>query len=690
MKNTLAYSVGMAFLLPVFAWAGSIQSVTGSVQGGGEVVRIVLDEPLSQAPTGFAVQSPARIALDFLSTTNGLPQSLVELNQGNLNTANVVEASGRTRVVLNLKSATNYRTELDGNAVLVYLDPVKTASAVAPISTPVQVTPAPAPVASPKSIRDVDFRRTSDGAGRLVVALGSAGASADVRNEGKGLVVELSRSSLPDALMRRLDVVDFGTPVQLISSSQKGDKVRLKVDLKGEWEHSAYQSDDQFVLEVREKKIDPTKLTQGPGFSGERLSLNFQNIEVRALLQVIADFTNFNIVTSDTVGGALTLRLKDVPWDQALNIIMEAKGLGMKKNGNVLWIAPREEIDERTKKDLEAARSIEQLETLRTQGFQINYAKAEELVKKFTESQNRSGGVGTSGSNNNRFLSERGSAIAEERTNQIFITDTPTKLEEIAELLKKLDVPVRQVLIEARIVEARDTFGRSLGVKFGGGYNRPGRGSIGSGYAEKGTSTGNPFVNLPADVIQNSKANNATLALSIFNSSMSRFLSLELSAMESEGIGKIISSPRLLTADKFEAEISQGTEIPFTTVSNDGTKTEWKDASLKLKVTPQITPDGDIIMDLKVNKDAVGIQTPNGLSIEKKEIITQVLVENGGTVVIGGIFEMQETNQINKVPLLGDIPGVGNLFKNRIRETEKREMLVFITPRMVTDAIANR
>ena len=689
MKNTLAYSVGMAFLLPVFAWAGSIQSVTGSVQGGGEVVRIVLDEPLSQAPTGFAVQSPARIALDFLSTTNGLPQSLVELNQGNLNTANVVEASGRTRVVLNLKSATNYRTELDGNAVLVYLDPVKTASAVAPISTPVQVTPAPAPVASPKSIRDVDFRRTSDGAGRLVVALGSAGASADVRNEGKGLVVELSRSSLPDALMRRLDVVDFGTPVQLISSSQKGDKVRLKVDLKGEWEHSAYQSDDQFVLEVREKKIDPTKLTQGPGFSGERLSLNFQNIEVRALLQVIADFTNFNIVTSDTVGGALTLRLKDVPWDQALNIIMEAKGLGMKKNGNVLWIAPREEIDERTKKDLEAARSIEQLETLRTQGFQINYAKAEELVKKFTESQNTGGTAGTN-TNNTRFLSERGSAIAEERTNQLFITDTPTKLEEITELLKKLDVPVRQVIIEARIVEARDTFGRSLGVKFGGGYNRPGRGSIGSGYAEKGTSTGNPFVNLPADVIQNSKANNATLALSIFNSSMSRFLSLELSAMESEGIGKIISSPRLLTADKFEAEISQGTEIPFTTVSNDGTKTEWKDASLKLKVTPQITPDGDIIMDLKVNKDAVGIQTPNGLSIEKKEIITQVLVENGGTVVIGGIFEMQETNQINKVPLLGDIPGVGNLFKNRIRETEKREMLVFITPRMVTDAIANR
>lgn len=746
MKNTLAYSVGMAFLLPVFAWAGSIQSVTGSVQGGGEVVRIVLDEPLSQAPTGFAVQSPARIALDFLSTTNGLPQSLVELNQGNLNTANVVEASGRTRVVLNLKSATNYRTELDGNAVLVYLDPVKTASAVAPISTPVQVTPAPAPVASPKSIRDVDFRRTSDGAGRLVVALGSAGASADVRNEGKGLVVELSRSNLPDALMRRLDVVDFGTPVQLISSSQKGDKVRLKVDLKGEWEHSAYQSDDQFVLEVREKKIDPTKLTQGPGFSGERLSLNFQNIEVRALLQVIADFTNFNIVTSDTVGGALTLRLKDVPWDQALNIIMEAKGLGMKKNGNVLWIAPREEIDERTKKDLEAARSIEQLETLRTQGFQINYAKAEELVKKFTESQNTGSTAGTN-TNNTRFLSERGSAIAEERTNQLFITDTPTKLEEITELLKKLDVPVRQVLIEARIVEARDTFGRALGVKFGGGYNRPGRGSIGPSFnggsssqkqseqsiknedtgvyedrrgwannnnvnsgsinSNKGnnsldrgwetnqssTISNNPFINLPAAALSSGAAA-ASIGLSVFNSSMTRFLSLELSAMESEGVGKIVSSPRLMTADKSEAEIKQGTQIPYKSSSGAGAsaipKVEFKDAVLRLKVIPQITPDGDIIMDLEVHKDSVGARTDDGPAIDTKSIRTQVLVENGGTVVIGGIFEMEEINQTNKVPVLGDIPVMGNLFKNKTRETEKREMLVFITPRMVTDAIANR
>ncbi len=711
-KHLFAFSASAALLLPSLAWAGSIQSLTGSVQGGGEVVRVELSEPLTEAPTGFSIQSPARIALDFPATTNGLPQSLVELQQGNLNTANVVEASGRTRVVLNLKTATNYRTELSGNAVLVYLDPVKVPSAVAPTPAAATAPVAAAPAVSAQAIRDIDFRRTSDGAGRLIVALGSAGASADVRNDGKGLMVEFSRSSLPEGLMRRLDVVDFGTPVQLVSTSTHGNKVRMKVDLKGNWEHSAYQSDDQFVLEVREKKVDPTKLTQGPGFSGERLSLNFQNIEVRALLQVIADFTNFNIVTSDTVGGALTLRLKDVPWDQALNIIMEAKGLGMKKNGNVLWIAPKEEIDERTKKDLEAARAIEQLEPLRTQGFQINYAKAEDLVKKFTESQNSGvgGAVGSGTGTGTRFLSERGSAIAEERTNQIFITDTPSKLEEIAQLLKKLDVPVRQVLIEARIVEARDSFGRSLGVKFGAAAIGSNVG-LGSQYGSRkvtrtiqradgtttldhtvpGVSMENPFVNLPASALSASSA--ASLAFSVFNSSLTRFLSLELSAMESEGVGKIVSSPRLMTADKSEAEIKQGTQIPYKSSTGAGAsampKVEFKDAVLRLKVVPQITPDGDIIMDLEVHKDSVGAVTDDGPAIDTKSVKTQVLVENGGTVVIGGIFETEETNQINKVPLLGDIPVMGNLFKNRTRETQKREMLVFITPRMVTDAIRN-
>lgn len=675
------FVVSMTALATAHAWAASVQSVTGSMQGGGEVVRIELSEPLAQPVTGFSIQSPARIALDFPDTSNAMGHSLVDIQQGNLNTANVVEASGRTRLVLNLKAATTYRTEVSGNTVLVFLDPVQQAAAIQPASSSSRRALAPsAPQDGAAALKDVDFRRGADGAGRLIVNLGSSMVSADVRTEGKGLTIDLLKTSLPEGLRRRLDVVDFATPVQSITASQQADRVRLQVEATGEWEHSAYQSDSQFVLEVRPKKTDPTKLTKGPGFTGERLSLNFQNIEVRSLLQVIADFTNFNIVTSDTVGGSLTLRLKDVPWDQALNIIMEAKGLGMKKNGNVLWIAPKDEIDERTKRDFEAARNIEQLEPLRTQGFQINYAKAEELKKQIADNSGNSEA-------STRFLSTRGSAIAEPRTNQLFVTDTSSKLEEIANLLKKLDVPVRQVLIEARIVEARDTFGRSLGVKFGGGYDRAGRGSIGSGYDSFGTTTNSPFVNLPAGLSTGGTA--GTLALSIFNSGLTRFLSLELSAMEAEGVGKVISSPRLLTADQTQAVIEQGTEYPYTqTAPNGATTVAFKKAVLKLEVVPQITPEGNIIMDLDLNKDSRGETTLQGVAIDTKHIKTQVLVENGGTVVIGGIFEMEETNQVNKVPVLGDIPGVGNLFKSRTRESTKREMLVFITPRMVTDAIA--
>ncbi len=674
-------AMAIATLTSTLAWAASVQSVTGSLQGGGEVVRIELSEPLTAPITGFAIQSPARIALDLPGTSNGMGQSLVEIQQGNLSTANVVEASGRTRVVLNLKTATTYRTETNGNAVLVFLDPAKQASAMQPPSSSNRrLLPTSGEQAGNVVLKDIDFRRGNDGAGRLVVNLGSAMVNADVRQEGKGLTIELLKTSLPEGLRRRLDVVDFATPVQTITASQGNDRVRLQVEAIGDWEHSAYQSDSQFVVEVRPKKVDPSKLTSGPGFKGERLSLNFQNIEVRSLLQVIADFTNFNIVTSDTVGGSLTLRLKDVPWDQALNIIMEAKGLGMKKSGNVLWIAPKDEIDERTKRDYEAARNIEQLEPLRTQGFQINYAKAEELKKQIADNSG-------SGEASTRFLSGRGSAIAEPRTNQLFVTDTPSKLEEIANLLKKLDVPVRQVLIEARIVEARDTFGRSLGVKFGGGYERAGRGSVGSGYDKFGTSNNAPFVNLPAGLSTGGSA--GTLALSIFNSGLTRFLSLELSAMEAEGVGKVISSPRLLTADQTQAIIEQGTEYPYTqTAPNGATTVAFKKAVLKLEVKPQITPEGNIILDLDLNKDSRGETTLQGVAIDTKHIKTQVLVENGGTVVIGGIFEMEETNQVNKVPVLGDIPVMGNLFKSRTRESTKREMLVFITPRMVTDAIA--
>jgi type IV pilus assembly protein PilQ len=656
-------------------------------------------------PTGFATQAPARIALDFPGATNATGKNAVEINQGNLKSANVVEAGGRSRIVLNLKQPTSYRAEIQGNALLIMLDPVSAST-----SAPVQQSAKFADSYNNEvlTLKDIDFRRGADGAGRIVVELPNNQIGVDLRQQGKGLAIEFLRSSLPEGLRRRLDVGDFGTPVQSITTTQQGDKVRMLVEPVGDWEHSAYQSDNQFVVEVRQKKVDLSKLTQGPNYSGEKLSLNFQNIEVRSLLQVIADFTNFNIVTSDTVTGALTLRLKDVPWDQALQIIMDAKGLGMRKTGSVLWIAPKDEIDERTKKDYEAALSIQKLEPLKTQAFQLNYAKAADMVTQLTTTS--SSGSGGGGGTQNRFLSERGSAISEPRTNQLFVTDTPSRLEEVRKLLATLDVAVRQVMIEARIVEARDTFGRSLGVKLGGGdlraqlggdggYSLSGSNRIafGTSYANATSSAGygttvdtsGTYVNLPASL--SGIENFGSFALSIFNSAANRFLTLELSAMEADGQGKIVSSPRLITADQTKALIEQGTEYPYSvTAPNGATTIAFKKAVLKLEVTPQITPEGNIILDLDVSKDSRGETTTQGVAIDTKHIKTQVLIENGGTVVIGGIFEMEESNQENKIPLLGDVPVVGNLFKNRTKESVKREMLVFITPKVITDRTVSR
>jgi len=681
----------------------SIEAVSGFLQGGAEVLRIELSEPVADLPTGFATQSPARIALDFPGVGNATGRSAVEINQGNIKSANIVHTDERSRIVLNLKQPTSYSAQMQGRTVVVTLEPVGGGAAVP--SAPRTVF-AQGQNADVLPLRDLDFRRGADGAGRVVVALASNQVGVDLQQQGKGLVVEFLRSSLPEGLRRKLDVSDFGTPIQTITATQQGERVRLAIDPVGEWEHSAYQSDSQFVVEVRPKKVDLNKLSQGPHYTGEKLSLNFQNIEVRSLLQVIADFTNFNIVTSDTVTGALTLRLKDVPWDQALQIIMDAKGLGMRKSGTVLWIAPKDEIDERTRKDYEAAQAIEKLEPLRTQAYQMNYAKAADIVTQLTTSSG--GGSGGTSANNARFLSERGSAIAEPRTNQLFVTDTPAKLEEVRQLLLTLDVPVRQVMIEARIVEARDTFGRSLGVRLGGGDLRAQRGgdggygigggnrlAIGTNYGNATNSSGfggpvnvgelgGSFVNLPASL--SNVTGVGSFALSIFNSAANRFLTLELSAMEADGQGKIVSSPRLITADQTKALIEQGTEYPYSvTAPNGATTIAFKKAVLKLEVTPQITPEGNIILDLDVNKDSRGESTEQGVAIDTKHVKTQVLVENGGTVVIGGIFEMEETNQETKIPVLGDVPVVGNLFKSRTKESTKREMLVFITPKVITD-----
>ncbi|MBB3295134.1 type IV pilus assembly protein PilQ [Mitsuaria sp. BK045] len=712
--QALACAMSLAVLMPVQAWAQNmIRSISSTQQGGADIVRIELAKPLTELPRGFAVQAPPRIALDLPGVSNGMGRNAVEINSGNMRSANVAQAGDRSRVVLNLRQASTYRAQLQDNSLLIFLDAAPSAATVAAAGPATATTEpvhfAPSQNSTTQALQDIDFRRGNDGAGRVVVNLPSSQVGVDIQQQGQNLVVEFLRSALPERLRRKLDVTDFGTPVQTVTATQQGDRVRLVVTPKGVWEHSAYQSDNQFVLEVRPQKVDPNKLTQGPGYSGDKLSLNFQNIDVRALLQVIADFTNFNVVTSDTVTGNVTLRLKDVPWDQALDIILQAKGLGLRKSGNVLWIAPKEELANKEKAELEAKQAVAQLEPLRTQSFQMNYTKAEEVAKGLT-GQNNQGG--SSSANASRILSPRGSVIWETRTNQLFVSDIPSKLEEIQALIAKIDVPVRQVLIEARIVEADDKFGRALGVKLGAsdlrgrqggipGYNVGGSNyvTIGGNYSAVGSQTNqqtsynyndSQFVNLPANVSGDAfgGATAANFALSLFSATANRFLNLEISALEADGRGKVVSSPRVVTADQTKALIEQGEEIPYQQSTSSGaTSITFKKAVLKLEVTPQITPEGNVILTVDVNKDSRGTLTPQGYAINNKHVQTLVLVENGGTVVIGGIYTQEDLETENKVPYLGDIPLLGNLFKNKSRSSAKTELLIFITPKVVSDRV---
>ena len=705
MWRVRALALVLSIGAPLASWAqNAIQSINSTQQGTAEVVRIELSEPLAAVPAGFTIQTPPRIAIDLPGVTNALGRNSVEINQGNLRSVNVAQAGERTRLVLNLKQATNYKAQLQGKSLVLVLDtaPGVTAQPVASSSGEQPVRFAESLNREQLALRDIDFRRGTDGAGRVIVELPNNQVGVDIRQQGQSLVVEFLRSTLPENLRKRFDVTDFGTPVQTITTAQQGDRVRLTVNPRGNWEHSAYQSDNQFVLEVRPQKVDPNKLTQGPGYAGEKLSLNFQNIEVRALLQVIADFTNFNVVTSDTVTGNVTLRLKDVPWDQALDIILQAKGLGLRKSGNVIWIAPKDELAAKEKVELESKAQVAQLEPLRTQSFQLNYAKAEEVAKGLSGQSQGSGGTGM------KILSQRGSVIYETRTNQLFVSDIPSKLEEIQMLISKIDVPVRQVLIEARIVIADDSFGRSLGAKLGardlrglrggvpgwsvGGNNRV---TVGGNMNAVGAQTlqvdvndvdfaDTTFVSLPA-IGQNSY-NPATFALSLFGASSNRFLNLEISALEADGKGKVVSSPRVVTADQTKALIEQGTELPYQVATSSGaTSLQFRKANLKLEVTPQITPEGSVILDVDVNKDSVGQATAAGFAIDTKHVKTQVLVENGGTVVIGGIFEQTDRTDVTKVPFLGDIPVLGHLFKTTTKTSERTELLIFLTPKVVTD-----
>jgi type IV pilus assembly protein PilQ len=702
----LVMALGMAY--PMASWAEPrITSVTGSQQGGTDVVRVELSEPLTAVPAGFVVQAPPRVAIDLPGVTNSSGKSNIEVNQGNVRSVSVASSGDRTRLVLNLKVPSTYHAELQGKSLLISLASGAAAVPGATTTTTTTTTTAPAETHFANSqntdvldLRDIDFRRGADGAGRIVVNLASTQVGVDLKQQGKDLVVDFLRSSAPARLRRRLDVSDFGTPVQTVTTTQAGDHVHMVVSPTGAWEHSAYQTDNQFVLEVRPAKNDPNKLVPGQGYTGQRLSLNFQSIEIRALLQIIADFSDFNVVTSDSVSGTVTLRLKDVPWDQALDIILQSKGLDKRRSGNVLLIAPKDELAAKEQVDLEAKKKIADLEPMHLQAFQLNYTKAIEVANGLT-------GSGTAGSSGGtRLLSARGSVIAESRTNQLFVTDIPSKLEEIQALIARIDVASRQVMIEARIVEASDNFGRALGVKLGtmsnafhvGGSQYVG---VGGNYNAVSVETGQTvaktfpltdgqFVNFPAQAgVVSSSATAATIALSLFSASASRFLNLELSALEEDGTGRIISSPRVITADQVQAVVEAGEELPYQQATSSGaTAVAFQKAQIRLQVTPQITPEGNVILDVEVNKDSVGRTTSAGFAIDTKHVKTTALVENGGTVVLGGLFQQNEQNVTDKIPFLGDIPVLGNLFKSTSKLVTRTELLIFITPRIINDRTA--
>jgi type IV pilus assembly protein PilQ len=697
---------------PVSAQTGnSIDSVSVSKASSGRtVVKFTLKAPLANPPAGFAISNPPRIALDFPDTGNGLGRTAQEIGDPALRSLNVVQAGNRTRVVFNLNKPQSFETQMEGNTILVTLTDQAAGTATAETQIISRFAEA-RPGEVTHALRDIDFRRGRNGEGRIIVDLSDSSTGIDIRQQGRTLVVDFLRTALPRNLERRLDVADFATPVATIDTFAQGANARMVIEPRGLWEHSAYQADNRFILEIKPIQEDPNRLTQGTrqGYKGEKLSLNFQNVEVRAVLQVIADFTGLNIITSDTVTGSLTLRLKDIPWDQALDIIMQTKGLDMRKNGNVVLIAPREELAVKERQQLESRQQISELEPLQTEMFQLNYQKADAVQKLISDEKQK-------------MLSKRGSAVVDPRTNILFVQDTAARLEEVRRVIRQIDVTVRQVLIESRIVIASDKFSRQLGVRLGvqtgftlqrryaGGFGgtlsttpvvtctgaictRETRTQtpyeLASGIASAGYSDSPQLnVNLP---VPNPAGQ---LALTLINLGSGNLINLELSALEADTLGKVISSPRVVTSDNQKAHIEQGTEIPYVTPgsANAPATVQFKKAVLALDVTPQITPDNRIIMSVEIRKDAVGQFVPvqgggSVPSIDTKNVTTQIAVNNGDTAVIGGIYEEIINNNVTKVPLLGDIPILGYAFKQTGKGIDKTELLIFLTPRIIKESV---
>ena len=699
VNHALATIIAMLALLSSAvaqnAATNTIEAINVARQGNEVAVKIDLKEPLTTPPAGFSVANPAKVALDFPLTTNGLGKTSQAVNEGDLSSMNIVQVGDRTRLVLNLVKSLNYSTRVDGKSLYVTLSPVvRLTDAAAKVSTRFAEESL---VGAKHAIRDVNFRRGKDGEARIVVDLSDAGTGIDIRQQGASLVVDFMKTAVPEHLRRKLDVDDFSTPVSRVETRVIGENARMLITPKGLWEHNAYQTDNQFVVEVKRVVEDPNKLVQGTkiGYQGPRISINYQNGDVRALLRLMAEELGLNAVISETVTGTTTLVLKDVPADQVIDIIFQQKGLDMRKKGNIIMIAPRDEIATREKLDFESKQQISELEPLKLEQFELNYQKAVDVARLLSGGVAGAAAPAAGGVNPQRILSKRGSAVADPASNILFVNDIPTKLEEIRAFIKAVDIGARQVLIEARVVQASDNFNRNLGVRlnFLNGTRTNVGGSdiqIGGGrYSSTGqASQQTAGVNLPSFT-----STGGALAFSLFNADLTKILNLELAALESDGVGKIISSPRVITANNVKAKIEDGTEVPYvTTSSSGGTTTQtvsFKPAKLSLEVTPQITPEGTVKMQLVVKKEEPDFTRAilGNPPIKSSIVETNVVVENGGTVVIGGVFVTDNQVNTEKVPLLGDIPFLGWLFKYRNDTGSRKELLVFITPRVVSDKL---
>jgi type IV pilus assembly protein PilQ len=689
------------------ATENTLESVTYSTLPGNRLQIVLgmtkeMDKPLS-----FTIDDPARIAFDFPSTSSNLPKRSQPIGVGIAQSITAITAKDKTRVILNLTEVVPYSVSTEGTNVLITLDSESTSNLFAAGTNASGASAGTSQRFSDiqKGVSNIDFRRGENGEGRVVVTLTESNIPMDINEVFGKVVVKFLGSSLPENLRQTLDVLDFATPVKSVSSFEQDGTVRLVIEpINSDFEHVSYQANNIFTIEFKpiSKKDLEEKIKDKFGYTGDRLSLNFQDIPVRAVLQLIADFTGLNVVVSDSVDGNLTLRLQNVPWDQALDIILKSKGLSKRESGNVMLIAPSEEIAAQEKIDLEAAQAITELAPIRTAFFTINFAKVTELEPLFIgESGDEGGSEG--------LLSSRGSVIIDERTNTLIVKDTDEVISEVRKILAELDIPVRQVMISSRIVIATDDFTRELGTRFGltrsdtfgsdGLYNTSGNVEatdvMTSSAVENIQNTGQPYpIDVPFGTTDRFNVNLPTSGLAAGSIAFailkgSSLVDLELSALQAENQGEIISSPRVVTADRHEAFIEQGVEIPYLSATSSGaTQVEFKKAVLSIQVTPQITPDDRIIMDLQVNKDAVGEVFAGIPSIDTREVNTQVLVNNGDTIVLGGIYEQITRDEVDKVPLLGDIPILGYLFKHTLESDEKAELLIFVTPKILKDTLS--